>query len=41
MVHNDITKESGTITNAANSKLGHYSGVAEAISNKGGYIIDH
>ena len=41
MVHNDITQEFGTITNAANSRLEHCGGVAEAISNKGGYIIDH
>ena len=40
MVHNDITKELGTITNSANSQLNHCSGIAAAISNKGGNIIN-
>ena len=40
MVQNDITKECGAITNPANSKLDHGGGVAEAISRKGGYVIN-
>ena len=41
VVCNDITEEIGTIVNAANSELDHGGGVAAAISDKGGYIIDN
>jgi O-acetyl-ADP-ribose deacetylase (regulator of RNase III) len=37
---NDITQEYGTIVNAANTDLDHIGGVAAAISDKGGYIIN-
>jgi O-acetyl-ADP-ribose deacetylase (regulator of RNase III) len=40
VVQNDIAEEFGAITNPANSKLDHGGGVAEAISRKGGYIIN-
>jgi O-acetyl-ADP-ribose deacetylase (regulator of RNase III) len=40
VVHNDITKEFGIITNATNSQLIHQGGIAEDISRIGGNVID-
>ena len=40
MVNNDITKEFGTIINSTNSELNNCGGIAAAISNAGGNIIN-
>jgi len=40
VVQNDITHEYGAIANDANSQLDHFVGIARAISDKGGNIIN-